>query len=360
LSVAKNPSSGKDDTAREPAAARVWALIGDKAGDNAQVLALAAALGEPWRTIHLAYNGAYRVWNLVLGARRLSLDRARSDALAPPWPDLVIAIGRRSVPIARWIKARSGGRARLVHLGRPRAPYGWFDLIVTTPQYAVPGRANVMHLPLPLVAERARRPETGPSGRHLVLLVGGDSGPWRLDADRARALGRQAAALARQAGGRLTIATSRRTGAAATEALATALGPKDTLHRFGAAGVSYDAILAAADGFIVTADSVSMMADAAATGRPLLLARLDHRPSPSQRLAAAARVLPGYTCAVDLGLVARPRDLAAVADALVAAGHARWLDDDPDLAAVLPYDGAAARERVAARVRALLDEVRRS
>jgi len=360
LSVAKKPSPGKDDTARDPASARVWVLIGDKAGDNAQVLALAAALGRPYRVVRLTYNRAYRLWNVALGARLVSLDCERSDALEPPWPDLVIAVGRRAVPVARWIKARSGGRTRLVHLGRPRAPYRWFDLIVTTPQYAVPARANVMHLPLPLVAERARHPATRPPGQHLVLLVGGDSGPWRLDADRARALARQAAQLPRAAGGRLTVATSRRTGAAATEALATALPPEDTLHAYGEPGVDYDTILATADGFVVTADSVSMMADAAATSRPLLLARLDHHPDPWQRLAAATRILPGYACAADLGLVARPRDLMAVADALVAAGHARWLDDNSDLAPVLPYDGAAARARVVARVRALLDGMERS
>ena len=39
--------------------------------------------------------------NLLLGTSRLSVDRARSDELAPPWPDLVIAASRRAAPVAR-------------------------------------------------------------------------------------------------------------------------------------------------------------------------------------------------------------------------------------------------------------------
>ena len=44
--------TAQNDTTRQP---RVWALLGDKAGDNAQVLALARALGWPFEAKRLAY-----------------------------------------------------------------------------------------------------------------------------------------------------------------------------------------------------------------------------------------------------------------------------------------------------------------
>ena len=53
----------------------------------------------------------------------LTLMRKQSDALSPPWPDLVIAASRRSVPIARWIRKQSGDRTRLVHLFHTMAPF---------------------------------------------------------------------------------------------------------------------------------------------------------------------------------------------------------------------------------------------
>ncbi|MGH6718365.1 MAG: ELM1/GtrOC1 family putative glycosyltransferase, partial [Alphaproteobacteria bacterium] len=113
------------------AAPDVWALVGDKPGDNAQVLALARALdqalGQPFAVKRLAYNGLYRVPNLLASGALasgalaygapLGLARARSDPLAPPWPRLVIAVGRRAAPVAHWIRRRAAGRARLVHLG---------------------------------------------------------------------------------------------------------------------------------------------------------------------------------------------------------------------------------------------------
>ena len=356
LSVAKNPHGGKD-VARPVPAPVVWALIGDKAGDNAAVLALAEAVGWPVAVKRLVYNGLYRMPNVVPVARRARLVRARSDALAPPWPDLVIAIGRRSVPVARWIGRASGGRARLIHLGRPRAPYAWFDLIVTTPQYALPARPNVLTVPLPLTA--SRRASDGETYADLprprvAVLAGGRVGPWRLDgADR---LGCEASLLAGRHGGSLLIATSRRTGVAVADALIGAVEAPARVHRYGQGANPYPAILAGADAFVVTTDSVSMMADAAATGRPLLLFEAAYRPTFAQRLGAAARALPGYDAAVDLGLIARPRALGRVAAALNAAGHARRFDRDDDLGPpAVAYDADGIKARVVARVHALLE-----
>src|SRR5262245_38399921 len=116
----------------------VWVLLGRKTGDNEQCLAVAEALGVPFETKRLAFNALYRAWNLLLGRSRASLDRTASDRLEPPWPALVIAAGRRCVPVARWIQRKSGRRTRLVQIGRPRAPLDWFDLVIATPQYGLP------------------------------------------------------------------------------------------------------------------------------------------------------------------------------------------------------------------------------
>ena len=340
-------------------APRVWALLGPKAGDNAQVLALAGRLGLPFAVKRLAYNPLYAVPNAALGASLASLDRARSDALAPPWPALVIGVGRRSVPVARWIRERAGGAVRLVQIGRPRAPLGAFDLVVTTPQYRLPDRPNVARLTLPLVPAR-----TVPAGPPpfaalprpwIALLVGGPSGPWRLDAPAARRLGAEASAAVRRLGGAILATTSRRTPAAAADALALALTAPCFLHRWSPGGDNpYGAILAAADAFAVTADSVSMLADAVATGRPTYLVpvpyrrRWHHGPvgADTGRLGAG-------------GIVQAPRDLARVHEAALAAGLVLpW----PPVAEVPPAGAGRAlvereTETIVARVRALMEDV---
>ncbi|HEU5319323.1 MAG TPA: ELM1/GtrOC1 family putative glycosyltransferase, partial [Methylomirabilota bacterium] len=261
----------------------MWALLGEREGDNAQVRGLAEALGWPVEAKHLTYTRRYKWWNLLLGASRLSLDRRRSSALAPPWPDLVIASGRRSAPVARWIRKQSGGRARLVHIGRPWAPLGCFDLVVTTPQYGLPQRPNVLHNALPITRVDAARlaeararwaPRLGAFPRPLVaLLVGGDSPPYVLDPVTAERLGREAADCARALGGTRVVTCGPRGRAPAVEARTATARGAGHLHRWRPDDPDnpYLAYLALADRFIVTGDSASMMVEVARLGRPLLI-----------------------------------------------------------------------------------------
>jgi mitochondrial fission protein ELM1 len=53
-----------------------------------------------------------------------------SDELAPPWPDLLITTGRRSVPYGLLVKRLSGGRTFTVHIQRPQTRTERFDLVV--------------------------------------------------------------------------------------------------------------------------------------------------------------------------------------------------------------------------------------
>ena len=100
---------------------RVWVMMGHKAGDNSQILALAEALGWPFEIKRLTYRPTELLTNLLAPLTLLGIVRRRSSPLAPPWPDLIISAGRRNEPPCRWIQARAGKRVRLVHCGRPWA-----------------------------------------------------------------------------------------------------------------------------------------------------------------------------------------------------------------------------------------------
>ena len=94
--------------------ADVWVLLGPHRGDNHQLLALAEGLGVPYRPIQMRYH-----WFAHLPAvlRSITISQLQTEAraeIAPPWPSLVIGIGQRSVPVARYIKERSGGRTTIV------------------------------------------------------------------------------------------------------------------------------------------------------------------------------------------------------------------------------------------------------
>src|SRR5262245_18547355 len=98
---------------------RVWLVLGDKRDDNAQIEALAAALGWPCERKQLALKSEWVTAKPRVEASLHHLDAARSDELAPPWPDLVLTIGRRPSMAALWIREQSGGRTRVALVGKP-------------------------------------------------------------------------------------------------------------------------------------------------------------------------------------------------------------------------------------------------
>lgn len=264
--------------ANEP---HVWVLLGKGAGGNAQMIALAEALGWPYETKHLAYNILNLCPNVLLGGTSVSLRRKRCSPLQPPWPDLVIAASRRSAPIAQWIRKRSAGHTRLVHLLHAQAPLHRFDLIITLPQYRLPVRPNVLHLTGPLNRVDPQRLEQAaarwaPQLRHLprpltALLVGGNSSSYTLDPVTARRLGRQASRYVRETGGALLLTTSPRTPQGAVQELFEAVDCQAYRHVWRPQDPDnpYLGFLRLADRFIVTADSASLVIEACATGKPV-------------------------------------------------------------------------------------------
>jgi hypothetical protein len=366
-------------------APRVWVLTDDKAGHTTQSLGLAEALGWPYERKTLRFTRLALLSNGLLGASRVGLDPRGAAQLAPPWPDLVIATGRRTAPVARWIERRSHGRARLVQLGRKGGDVAdRFDLSVTCSHFRLPPHPRRVETIVPLAAvsreklaeEAARHAALFEGAAHprVALLVGGSSALHRLDAETAARLGRELHAFTSAAGGSLLAITSPRTGAAATEALARSLGDGALLHRWRRADPAnpYLAFLGAADAIVVTGDSESMLAEAVGTGKPVYVFPVPERPDgPRRRLAkwvlarAAARprksakgtVRPQqgleYASArlLESALVRPPRDLARLHRELARRGLARAFGAPLDLAAPPPLREL---EEVVARVRSLL------
>lgn len=268
----------------------IWVLLGRRAGDNKQMLALARATGLPFTAIQLEFNGASALPNILLGASRISL--ASKDKLVAPWPRAVISAGRRAVPTARWIKAMSGGTTRLIHIGRPWGPLSWFDLIVTTPQYRLPDLPHIQSNLMPLTEGIADALEPAlwikALPRPLLgVIVGGNSRPLVLDEAAATKLADNA--LAAAVGGSIALATSPRTPSAVVtllqDRLAASQVPNHLVIWQKGAPDGYSQILHHADRLMVTGDSAAMVADAALSGHPTEVFPLEERPDLRWRTA---------------------------------------------------------------------------
>jgi mitochondrial fission protein ELM1 len=281
-----------------PESPRIWVLADPRAGTAAQALGIAERLGEPFRRVDLAWGALARL-PLPFPSLAGLTPEARS-AFAPPWPALVISAGRRSAPVALWLKQKG---ARLVHCMRPGFGATRFDLLVIGRHDAPKEAPNILPIlgaahrisPERLAAARAEFAalEALPSHR-VALLMGGPPRAEGMDASVAGAITAMAAALA---------------------------GHPHSLFRWGDAPPNpYAGFLAWADQVVVTGDSVSMLSEALATAGPVFIAD------------------PG-------GLGPRHKRLA---ESLIAAGQARDLAAAPAPFARAPLDESG---RIAAEIR---------
>jgi mitochondrial fission protein ELM1 len=271
---------------------KLWLLTGEKAGDNAQMLALADALEERgWARYVL--NLSFRSLELVTHAlMRPTLAGVTADAqaqLRPPWPDLVISAGRRTELVARWIGDQSP-TTKIVHLGRPWSAPDCFDLVVTSPQYFVPLRSNVLCNVLPLHGERevstaaedAARQDWDSKLAELVrpwtaVLLGGNSGSFVFTPRLARRWSLEVDHLTKREG-TVLLTSSRRTPPGFLDAFIDALRTPNVAYdwhveqrRSGAVTNPYSLFLALADQFVVSAESVSMTTEALLRSKPTYL-----------------------------------------------------------------------------------------
>lgn len=372
------PASPVADAAQAP---RVWVLTSPRAGDASQVLALAEALGWPFETKRFERHAlevivAPPFWASVAGIRK-----DRSSPLEAPWPDLVLSSGRENEPVAKWIKAQSGGRTRIVHVGRPWGSLDAYDLIITTPQYRLPRRANVLENAAPLhrvTGERLCESAQAWQARlaHLprpfiAVLVGGSSGPYALTRRSGERLAFAASALAARLGGSLLVTTSARTPKAAVQALEEGITCPHFLYRWqrGASDNPYFAFLALADEIIVTADSMSMITESIATGKRVHLFDLGtgwssmrapigvpgeeerSRPPLGDWLRDFSLKARFYRWVLRHAPARMTRDIRLVHAHLVETGRASWLGDPLPDSPPAPLDDL---ERAVARVQALM------
>jgi mitochondrial fission protein ELM1 len=255
-----------------PAGTTAWLITDGKAGDLAPCRGLAEALGV------LAEERVIAPRPPFSGLAPRGPADPRERALAPPWPGLAIATGRRAVPALRAVKRRSGNETFTVFLRDPRIGARAADLIwvpshdrLRAPNVIVTETGPHPVSPVRLAAAR-RDPDPRlarlPSPRAAVL-VGGDSRHGRFPEKDAQRL---LAGLERLAGeASLMITASRRTPDGLRTALADLARRCGGFFWDGSGANPYLAMLALADTIVATADSANMVTEACAAGAPVLL-----------------------------------------------------------------------------------------
>lgn len=251
-----------------------WIITEGMAGTENQCLGLAEALGvtpvlkriklrSPWKQLSpwLRFGHQYA----------LTEDSSRLD---PPYPDILIASGRKSVGPALHVKKMSSDRTFLVQIQNPFVNPKHFDLVVTPEHDSIQG-GNVITVAGALhrvtqdkinAAKKTFAPvlEKLPQPR-VAVLIGGNSKSHRMTADVTHKLITHLKSL--KAG--LMVTTSRRTGTENTRTLRHSLEGSNTYFWDSEGENPYFALLGFADYIIVTEDSISMTTEALSTGKPV-------------------------------------------------------------------------------------------
>ena len=266
----------------------VWTVTDGRVGIEAQAVGLAEALARktpirlttkrvqvraPWSWLPAGFVPASR--------DALSIE---SDDITPSWPDIWIGCGRASIPLSMGVRRWAHGRTFVVQLQDPRVNPREFDVVVPPIHDGLEGQ-NVLpivgacHRVTPEKLDQAvldfprQLDELAPP--RFAILIGGKSKRQDISAPRARDISESLAKIQRETGGTLMATVSRRTSDAARLQFRTHLAPHCAIFYEGEGANPYFAMLGAADHIFVTADSVNMATEAAATGKPVHVLSVD-------------------------------------------------------------------------------------
>jgi mitochondrial fission protein ELM1 len=280
----------------------VWIITDGKAGDLGPCLAVAQAAHWEPKIWHLKPN---RLWSQMLmgpygiihqgigNQERCATHRDISSSLVlhrfspltpstPLWPDVLIASGRRTIPVVRLIRKWTKGKTFTVFLKDPRtlrplAAFTWvFEhdplrgsdvyATLTTPHRLSPSLFHDLRTHAYLHPHSFALPKP-----RIAVLIGGNSRHHVFTpSDQARLIS-DLTALMKQ-GYHLMITTSRRTPEPLKKALLSLALEDECLVWDGETKPNpYAMFLALADYIVVTTDSINMMSESLATGMPLLL-----------------------------------------------------------------------------------------
>ena len=280
----------------------VWCVSDGRAGIERQTLAIAHALSERVPTRIKICRLQPRGFQVNLPPSlwlmpKAALPPEQAARLQPPWPDVWIANGRRSIPYSLRMKKWSRGQSLVVQVQDPRVNPKRFDLVAPPQHDALRGDNVITTLGAP-VWYTQKQIETAlgqipelrhPSKKRVMVILGGTSKRHQLSLARAHAIVAELQRLAHQ-DVHLMITTSRRTPKHAEDlfrAFAFTSGADFFANEARDGPNPYLAWLAQAQVALVTEDSTNMMTDVAFFGIPMHLIKLEGGDPKFDRLHAA-------------------------------------------------------------------------
>lgn len=292
----------------------VWVITEGIAGTENQCLGVAEQLQSRFntdiKTVRVSLKKPWDVLSPYITPNSLERLINNASEYTAPWPDVILASGRKAIAPALSIKKKAGNACLVVQLQDPRWAAGKFDLVAVPFHdryrgenalitYGAPNRITVTKLQ----EERAvwALPKTWTESKKPVVafLVGGKSKAYDFDATLVQGIINQINLLSE--GYDVLVTASRRTGTENLQTFTAAFEDNEAVYFWDGEGYNpYFAYLAHADHIIVTPDSTSMLSEAASTGKPTYCLNLDGGNAKFKRFHDHMREI-GAAKFVDLG-----------------------------------------------------------
>ena len=265
----------------------LWILIDNRMGSVGQARGIACQLNlEHFNIVEkkIDYTKFSGLPNFVRGKTLIGLTSESKKAIKAPWPDLVLSISRRTVPVARFIKKQNPD-TKLIQLMYPgETGIDEFSLVLLPEhdkdkpfhksfRYLVGAPHRVTRSALSEAKEKWQDAFKDLPRPLTAVIVGGSIKKRPFTLENAKELAEKIGALKQKVGGSILITTSRRTGDEAQNLIMEQIKniPMHTFLWGEKKENPYLGYLACADSIIVTGDSVSMTSEACGTGKPVFV-----------------------------------------------------------------------------------------
>ncbi len=287
-----------------------WGITDGSAGMVAQVSSLSAAMSlvpemkiislkKPWALLpNICYDSPLKSCILPYAL-------CEPENITASCPDMVISCGRKAALVALALKKKHSG-IKAIHIQDPQLSPQYFDVVVAMEHDKVKGN-NVIKT---LFALHSITPEALATAKekfaprflaypqpHIAVLLGGSTNKYTLTKEHMENVIVDLQEWLAGTKGSLLITSSRRTGAENLADLQQAFaGNKNVYIYDGKEENPYMGMLACADEIIVTNDSVNMMSEAFATGKPVTILELEgHENTKPARFAEMIKSHPQMT-----------------------------------------------------------------
>lgn len=262
----------------------VWVLGDHRVGNTNQAIALAQELGLKYEVKNIKYNFLSKLPNFFLQLSPLHVtDEVLRTLKNTPFPKIIISSGRRTAPLALYLKEKSGNKLKVVQIMRPDIDSKNFDLLV------LPQHDNVNQLNSNIIRIIGALSNSGtkilngaleldknyPEVKNFIaVLVGGDTKNHKLTEFESKLFANTLSTITNNHSCPLFFSFTRRTSEITKNIIRNMFpwphiiyDPTTDENRQN----PYYGMLGRAEFIICTGDSVSMCSEVASTGKPFYI-----------------------------------------------------------------------------------------